>query len=164
MAGEFGEEHELCPGVSFSETVDGVDFAPVFSETGEEFFAASAAEEVLFRESAELEVGGVGDGGGWVVAIVDRGRVGITGRIIDDVGSAFTHLVEWAGTFFSGPVVDVLEQGLVDGFEVVVVELSGDRRAGQFTHAYVGGSFFVAAELVRIRCSVRFGCAGQLVA
>ena len=37
---------------------------------------------------------------------------------MDDVGSSFTHLAERAGAFFSGPVVHVLKECEVDGFEV----------------------------------------------
>ncbi|QIP37307.1 hypothetical protein G9444_0063 [Rhodococcus erythropolis] len=41
---------------------------------------------------------------------------------MDDVGSAFTHLTERARAFFSGPVVHVLKECSVEGFEVVVIE------------------------------------------
>ncbi len=122
VAGEFGEEHELGSGVSFSEAVDGVDFTPVFGEAGDEFFAVSAAQEILFGESTKLEVGGISNGRGGVVAVVHHGRARIAWRVMDDVGSAFTHLAERAGAFFSGPVVHVLKECSVDGFEVVVVE------------------------------------------
>jgi hypothetical protein len=59
VAGEFGEEHELGSGVSFSEAVDGVNFSPVFGEADDEFFAVSAAQEIVFGESTKLNIGGI---------------------------------------------------------------------------------------------------------
>lgn len=105
---EFVEEDSLCAGVAVSEWVQDGGFTPVVSESVDGAVFREALGEVVFGDSAEDKRCLVFDVFGSAVWEVHADGAGV------------------AGAEGAGPVVDVLQDELVDLFEVVEVEIAWD--------------------------------------
>ncbi len=119
---EFVEEDSLCAGVAVSERVQDGGFAPVVGESIDGAVFRESLGEVVFGDSAEDERCLVFDVFGSAVWEVHADGAGV------------------AGAEGAGPVVDVLQDELVDLFEVVEVEIAWDGLCFELQDALVGVS------------------------